>query len=227
MKRASPRIAQKGIKKYASNWVTSARKRKLVEKLANEGKIWNAVKSMYNIKQGNVSSREAVSMFFHPRYRKYNASKNIFVNKNNAERAIRRAISQKYIADILIPLAGNTRGGVDPRYLVNYGLKGANIKYAIINKNNKSLKALGLVQNFPNHRYINVIAGLKSYGHPMMNRILTNAGQKRVNLKAVTGALKNSNANNDPLVKWYMGKGFKRAGPLNLKSQLLPMSRIK
>ena len=98
-----------------------------------------------------------------------------------------------------------------------------------MNKNTGSLKALALVKNYPNSRYINVIAGYSSYGHPMMNRILKNAknaNKKRVNLKAVVQSTSNNKrANNDPLVKWYKSKGFVRTGTLN-SGQLLPMSKV-
>jgi hypothetical protein len=86
------------------------------------------------------------------------------------------------------------------------------------------MKAFALVKNKPNSRYINVISGFTSYGHPMMNRILANAqaaGKKRVNLQAV---VQTNSANNDPLVKWYMAKGFVKSG--NLSNSMLPMSRV-
>lgn len=223
--RASSRLAAKGLRTYAS-WFPVRTQKKIERKLRTKG-VWNAVRNLYNIEKGNVSSRMYVSKYFAPKHRKYNASKNVFVNGRNANRAIDRAIRQKYIANILVPFSGS-RGGVEPSYVVN-AIKNANVnKYAIINRNNKSLKAFALIKN-PNRnsRYINVIAGFTSYGHPMMNKILNNAraqGKNRVNLKAVVQTTNNnSKANNDPLVKWYMSKGFKRSGVLN-SGQLLPMS---
>lgn len=222
----SIRLASKGIKKLTSN--LPFRKKKRIEKLAESGEVWKAIRQLYNIEKGNVSARNIVRKEFRPKIRKYNASKNIFLNKNNAKKAIERSARHKNIANILVPLTGTSRGGVDPAYVVN-ALKNANIKYAIVNKNTGTLKALALLKNEPNSRYIDVIAAYTSYGHPMMNKILKNAknnGKKRVNLKAVVQSTsKNRNANNDPLVKWYRSKGFVRSGKLN-EGQLLPMSRV-
>ena len=226
MERASKRLALKSLKSYVRN--LPIRKKRNIEKTAEKAGVWSAVRKMYNVQKGNISVRNIVSRHFRPKYRKYNASKNNIMNKNNANRAIQRSIRHKNIANILVPLSGNSRGGVDPAYVVN-ALKNTNIKYAIVNKNTGSLKALALVKNYPNSRYINVIAGYSSYGHPMMNRILKNAknaNKKRVNLKAVVQSTSNNKrANNDPLVKWYKSKGFVRTGTLN-SGQLLPMSKV-
>lgn len=221
--RASLRVAQTSLKKLASELTPLKRKR--IEKILEKNKnVWKAVKSMYSIHEGNTSARLFVSNFFQPKIRKYSASKNSFVTGNNANRAIKRSITHKNIANMLIPLRSVKRGGVNPGYITT-ALKSANIKYAIVNKNGK-LKSFALLKNKPNHRYIDVISGYTSYGHPMMNRILANAktaGKKRVNLKAVTNTTNNTKANEDALVKWYMSKGFKRSGTLNA-NQLLPMS---
>lgn len=224
-RKSSLRLASKSIKKYTSSLPT--RKKKMIEKLTESGNVWKAVRKMYNIEKGEVeTARGLVRRYFRPKMRKYNALKNNIVNKNNANRAIQRSIRHKNIANILVPLAGNTRGGVHPGYVVN-ALKHANIKYAIVNRNSGSLKALALVKNSPNSRYINVIAGYSSYGHPMMNKILSNAkrnGKKRVNLKAVVQDPTRPNTN--LLVKWYKGKGFVPSGKFNSTEQLLPMSRV-
>lgn len=228
MERSSVRIASKSIKKHAHEKIHSVRKKRKIEKLTEAGNVWSAVKKLYDIEKGNVSVRDIVRRHFRPKMRKYNSTKNIIVNKNNANRAIQRSIRHKNIANILIPLSGNSRGGVDPAYVVS-ALPTTNIKYAIVNKNTGTLKALALVQNAPNSRYINVIAGYSSYGHPMMNKILKNAkaaNKKRVNLKAVVQSTSNNRyANNDPLVKWYKGKGFVRSGTMN-EGSLLPMSKV-
>ena len=227
MERASVRLAVKSIKKKTQN-ILPVRKKKRIEKLAEKEKVWNAVKQLYNIESGNVSSRNLVSPYFRPRPRKYNASKNKFITGNNANKVIRNSIKlNKNIADILVPLNGNSRGGVDPGYVAAV-LNTTNIKYAIVNTNGK-LKAIALVKNQPNSRYINVIAGYKSYGHPMMNKVLSNAkaaNKRRVNLKAVVQSTSlNKNANKDPLVRWYASKGFKRSGTLN-NTGLFPMSKV-
>lgn len=225
-RRGSIRLASKSIKKVASN--LPFRKKRRIEKLAESGDVWSAVRKLYNIEKGNVSVRNVVRRSFRPKMRKYNASKNEILNKNNANKAIMRSIRHKNIANILVPLSGNSRGGVDPAYVAN-AIKNTNIKYAIVNRNTGTLKALALVKNEPNSRYINVIAGYSSYGHPMMNKILSNArnaNKKRVNLKAVVQSTSmNKNANMDPLVRWYKSKGFVRSGKLN-EGQLLPMSRV-
>lgn len=223
--RASLRIAEKGIKKYAKNLPSTKRKR--IESILKKNKnIWTAVRSLYNVREGNTSSRNVVSSYFHPSMRKYNASKNTFVTGQNANRAIQRSITHKNIVNMLVPLHGVKRGGVHPGYVIN-AMKKANIKYAIVNENGK-LKSFALLKNNPNSRYINVISAFTSYGHPMMNKILENAksaGKLKVNLKAVTNTMNNSRANQNALVKWYMSKGFKRSGALN-KNQLLPMSHV-
>lgn len=225
-RRGSIRLASKGIKKIATN--LPFRKKRRIEKLTESGNVWSAVRQLYNIQKGNVSARNIVRRQFRPKMRKYNSSKNIILNKKKANRPIQRSIRHKNIANILVPLTGNSRGGVDPAYVVN-AIKNTNIKYAIVNRNTGSLKALALVKNEPNSRYINVIAGYSSYGHPMMNKIIKNAkiaNKKRVNLKAVVQSTnKNRNANMDPLVRWYKSKGFVRSGTLN-SGQLLPMSRV-
>lgn len=224
-KRASERIALKGIKNFVRN--LPIRKKKNIEKTAQQKGIWNAVRKMYNVESGNISSRNVVSRFFRPKFRKYNVSKNIILQGNNANRAIQRSIRRKNIANILVPLHGNSRGGVDPAYVASV-LNSTNIKYAIVN-NSGSLRALALVKNSPNSRYINVIAGYTSYGHPIMNKVLKNAknaNKKRVNLKAVVQSTSNNkNANKDPLVRWYMSKGFVRSGRLN-NTGLFPMSKV-
>ncbi len=224
--RASVRISKKKIEKHAAA-VLPLRRRKRIEKILKEKEnLWTAVKSMYNISAGNVSSRNLVSTYFHPKIRKYDASKNRFVTGKTANRVIKRSITHKNIANMLMPLHGVQRGGVFPGYAM-YAIKNANVKYALVNDTGK-LRAFALLKNNPKNssRYIDVIAAFTSYGHPMMNKILANSkaiGKKRVNLKAVTNTTNNSKANNDPLVKWYMSKGFKRSGPLG-KDQLLPMS---
>ncbi len=220
-KRASVRIATKGITKT----LPSKRIRKRVEGiLKKRGNVWAAVRNLYNIKQGNVSSRDVVSPYFHPVYRKYNPTQNKFLKDRNAIKAIKRSIYKKNIANMLVPLHGVKRGGVHPGYVV-HALENANTKYAIVNEKG-NLRSFSLVKNYPNSRYINVIAAIPSYGHPMMNKILNNAkrdGKEKVNLKAVTDTKNNQKANNDALVRWYKTKGFERSGSLNSNS-LLPMS---
>ena len=225
--RASMRLVKKVLLEHASK--LPALKRKRVERMMTEYKnVWPTVQFMYNINSGNTSARNRVSKVFHPIHRKYNTSRNKILSNNNANRAIKRSIVRKNIANILVPVTGGNRtgGGVNPGYVAN-ALKNKNLKYAIVNVSNGKLKALALVNNKPNSRYVNVIAGLRGYGHPMMNKILNNAkaaGKKRVNLKAVTNVTNNSKANNVPLVKWYVAKGFRRTGTLN--NGLLPMSRF-
>lgn len=221
--RASLRVAERGIKKYAANYLP-VRKRKRVEKLLKErANIWNAVRSMYNIGGGNVSSRNVVSMYFHPTVRKYNSTKNSFVTGKKANRVIKRSIVKKNIANMLVPLHGVQRGGVSSSYVLN-AVKKANVKYALVNESGKMLRAFALIKNRPNaSRYINVISAVTSYGHPMMNKVLANAkalGKSRVNLKAVV--TNSTNPSSDPLVQWYAGKGFKPSGVY--KNDLLPMS---
>mgnify|MGYP006286596903 CR=1 FL=1 len=75
-------------------------------------------------------------------------------------------------------------------------------------------------------RFIDVIGDYPGYGSSLMNRIISNAkanGKKYVNLKAVTTALNNKNAESYPLVKWYKSKGFVKSGPLIKNEYLLPM----
>lgn len=226
--RASSRVAKKTIEKKISN--LPYRKRKRIEEILKKENVnlWTAVRRMYNLETGNVSAREGVSSFFKPKPVKYNPSVHMFAR--SPKRAIIRAITNKSIANITVPIYGNTsRGGVNPAYVAN-AIKNKSVKYAIVNKSGK-LQAFSLVKDkYPteNARYINVIAAYPSYGHPMMNKILSNAksrGYKRVNLKAVTATTNNSKANENALVKWYRSKGFVRSGTLN-KNQLLPMSHV-
>jgi hypothetical protein len=132
--------------------------------------------------------------------------------------------------NIVVPFTGNNigaakRGGVNPEYVQN-AVKTANMKYATVGTNGR-LKAFALIKSkSPNSRYINVIGAFPGYGHSLMNKIINNARTnkiKKINLKAVTHVKSNMNANRDPLVRWYMGKGFSRSGPLN-SEELLPMS---
>lgn len=221
--RASVRLAVKGVKQYAAAYLP-VRKRQRVEKLLKESaNIWNAVRSMYNIGGNNLSSRFTVSSYFHPTVRKYNAAKNKFVTGKKANRVIKRSIVKKNIANMLVPLHGLNRGGVSTSYVIS-ALKKANVKYALVNESGKRLRAFALLKNNPNSsRYINVISAITSYGHPMMNKVLSNAktlSKKRVNLQAVVH--NTTNPINDPLVKWYAAKGFKPSGTYN--GGLLPMS---
>ncbi len=229
--RASSRIAGKYIKNYAS-WLP-IRKQKEVSKLLSSGKVWHAVRSMYN-KGGNTSSRTGISTHFFPNPGKYNDSKNKIIstransNKRTVNKAINRSIGNKSIVNIVIPLTGNTttkRGGVNPEYVEN-AVKHASIKYATMG-NNGRLKAFALIKTkSPTSRYIDVIGAFPGYGHSLMNKIIHNAKVnqlKKINLKAVTHVKSNKNANTDPLVKWYMGKGFARSGSLN-REGLLPMT---
>lgn len=220
--RASVRFAIKAIRKYAEERGIKGIQKKLIERNLKKGEIWEATRKTYN---NNTHARNIVSSVFRPKYR-YNPSQNVIINnKRNVNKVLTKSLLNKHIYDILIPLTGLQRGGVDPSY-VNFARKHANIKYAIVNKNTRNIRGLGLINNhYPeqNVRYINVIAGYPSYGHAMMNRIISNArrnGRKRVNLKAV---VQGSNANQDPLVKWYKAKGFVRSGNLTSNS-LLPMS---
>lgn len=221
--RASVRIAKKSVKKYAEDSLPPLKRKRIESILKRNNNVWTAVKRMYNVSGGNVSSRNIVSPYFQPTMRKYNASKNRFVTGQNANRAIKRALIHKNIVNMLVPFRGS-RGGVHSGYVEN-ALKHTNIKYGIVNDKGK-LKSFALVKNSPNSRYINVISGYTSYGHPMINKVISNArnaGKKRVNLKAV---LQNKNKpNNDPLVKWYSGKGFKPSGNAT-NNYLFPMSRV-
>lgn len=225
--RASIRVAKKKIKKYASDYLPVRKRQRIEKMLKGRANVWGAVKSMYNIGAGNVSSRNVVSTYFHPRIRKYDATKNRFVTGKKANRVIQRSVVQKNIANMLVPLHGVQRGGVSTAYVIK-AVKNANVKYALVNESGKKLRAFALLKNNPKNlsRYIDVIAAFTSYGHPMMNKVIANAktlGKSRVNLKAVTNTTNNSKANNDALVKWYMSKGFKRSGKLG-NDQLLPMS---
>lgn len=220
--RASVRVAVKGLRKHAEEYGIGGIKKKRMERQLKKGKVWEAIRETYG---NNTAARNAVSAAFRPKYR-YNPSQNVILNnKRNVNKILERSLLNKHIHDILIPMVGLQRGGVEPSY-VNFARKHANIKYAIVNKNTRNIRGLGLINNhYPeqNVRYINVIAGYPSYGHAMMNRIISNArrnGRKRVNLKAV---VQGSNTNQDPLVQWYKGKGFVRSGNLGANS-LLPMS---
>jgi hypothetical protein len=228
--RASPRIAKRHLTAYAS-WLP-IRKQKEVSKLLAKNQIWPATRCMYN--KSNTSSRIGISPCFFPAPPKYNVTKNRIVstrptsNKRTVNRAIQKSINNKSIVNIVVPLTGNTtkkRGGVNPEYVQN-AVRNANIRYATVGNNGK-LKAFAFIKTTsPNSRYINVIGAYQGYGHSLMNKIINNARINRlrkINLKAVTHVTKNSNANNDPLVKWYKGKGFVRSGQLN-NEQLLPMS---
>lgn len=223
--RASVRVAVKGLRTHATEQGIKGIKKKRMEKQLKKGNVWKAVRETYN---QNTEARGAVSAVFRPKHR-YNPSKNdIINNKRNVNKAITKSIINKNIYDILIPMVGLKRGGVDPSYVKNHALKNANMKYAIVNKNTRNLRALGLIKNhYPeqNVRYIDVIAGYTSYGHPMIEKIIENArrnGRKRVNLSAV---IQGNNPNQDPLVQWYKGKGFVRSGNLTSNS-LLPMSLV-
>lgn len=229
--RASARIAGKHIKAY-STWLPKS-KQKEVSKLLSAGKVWSAVRSMYN-KTGNTTARIGISSHFFPKPGKYNASKNRILstrpnsNRRTVNRRINNSVYNKSIVNIVVPLTGNTnqkRGGVNPDYVQN-AVKHANIKYATVGTNGR-LKAFALIKSkSPNSRYIDVIGAFPGYGHSLMNKIINNARtnkMSKINLKAVTHVKANKNANSDPLVRWYMGKGFSRSGPLN-SEELLPMS---
>jgi hypothetical protein len=221
--KASLRIAERSIKKYASDYLPSSKMKRIESMLKKNANVWKAVRSMYNVKEGNTSSRNVVSPYFRPKVRKYNATKNRFLNGRSANRAINRAATNRSLLNMLVPLQGAQRGGVHSGYVLN-AKKHANIKYALVNENGR-LKSFALVKNSPNSRYINVISAFTSYGHPMMNKIISNArtsGKNRVNLKAV---IQTNTPNNDPLVKWYMSKGFKKSGNMN-SEHLLPMSLV-
>jgi len=220
--RASLRVAVKGLRTHAEEYGIRGMKKKRMERQLKKGKVWEAIRETYN---ANTAARNAVSPAFRPKYR-YNPSQNVILNnKRNVNKVLTKSMLNKHIHDILIPMVGLQRGGVEPSY-VNFARKYANIKYAIVNKNTRNIRGLGLINNhYPekNVRYINVIAGYPSYGHAMMNRIISNArrnGRKRVNLKAV---VQGSDPNQDPLVHWYKSKGFVRSGNLGANS-LLPMS---
>ena len=230
-KRASKRLAGKYLKPY-STWLPVS-KQKEVSKLLNSGKVWNAVRSMYTI-TGNTSARTGISRHFFPKPAKYNASRNRIVstrvNKRTTNKAIKRSIKNKSFINIIQPpLTGNNntkrRGGVNSEYVIN-AVKNSSMRYATVGPNRR-LKAFALIKNkTPNSRYINVIGAFPGYGHSLMNKIIQNGKNNklnRINLKAVTHVIANKNANNDPLVRWYMSKGFVRSGPLN-NEQLLPMS---
>lgn len=230
--RASERIAGKYLKAYAS-WLP-IRKQKEVSKLLKSGKVWPAVRSLYNKSGNNLSARVGISKYFHPNPGKYNASRNKIIStrsngaKRTVNRALNRATNNKTIMNIVMPISNTNsaskpkRGGVNPEYVQN-AVKAASIKYVTLG-NNGRLKAFALIKSrTPNSRYINVIGAFPGYGHSLMNKIIQNARNNklnRVNLKAVTHA---KNVNTDPLVRWYMGKGFSRSGSLNSEA-LLPMS---
>lgn len=220
--RASARIAAKTIIGKA----TSLRKRKELASLVKKGHIWNAVRKLYKNKEGeNVYVvRQGVHPHFYPLPPKYNASTNtIHRNNRTAKYSINRAIKNKTIMDIVVPLIGKgaSGAGVNPAYVAN-AFKRTNMRYATVGK--RRLKAFAFVLN-PNRntRYIDVIGAFPGYGSSLMNRILSNAktnGKKYVNLSAVTNGVNNKNANSYPLVKWYMSKGFVRSGPLKSNSTL-------
>jgi hypothetical protein len=221
--RASTRLVAKSLKSKA----TSARKKQRVSSLVSKGKVWSAVRSLYA--PNNVARvREGVSEYFYPLPAKYNASKNT-IHRNNrvTNRAIQKALLNRSMINIVIPLVGKgAKGaGVNPGYIQN-AFKNANVKYATVG-NNRRLKAFAFVKNTgPNSRYIDVIGAFPGYGSSIMNRVLKNAknnGKKYVNLQAVTNVENNKNANSYPLVKWYMSKGFVRSG--TLANSLLPMRR--
>ena len=229
--RASSRIAKKTIRNL-STWYPKRTQTAIAKYLARN-EIVPAMRIMYNLNTGNVSSRIGINPVHYPKIPKYNASRNRILstrptsNRRTVERAFNRSFSNKSFVNIVDPITrGNAskRGGVNPAYIQN-AYKNASTKYATVGTNRK-LKAFALIKNKPNSRYINVIGAFPGYGHSLMNKIINNAkknGLKRINLKAVTHVTANKNANNDPLVKWYAGKGFVRAGPLN-NGQLLPMS---
>lgn len=224
--RASLRIAKKTIEKKLNTY--SSRKKREVKSLLSKNKIWAATRKLYVPGNSNVSSREGVSRFFYPLPPPYNASRNIITrNKRNVNKVLNTAIKNASLVDIVIPLVGAGAKGasVNPGYIEN-AAKTSNMKYATIG-NNRRLKAFALLLNTNrNSRFIDVIGAYPGYGSSLMNRIISNAkanGKKYVNLKAVTTALNNKNAESYPLVKWYKSKGFVKSGPLIKNEYLLPM----
>lgn len=220
--RASARIAAKTIIGKA----TSLRKKRELASLVKKGHVWNAVRKLYKSKEGeNVYiAREGIHPHFYPLPPKYNATRNTIHRNNRAAKySINRAIKNKSIMDIIVPLVGKgaSGAGVNPAYVAS-AFKSTNMIYATVGK--RKLKAFAFIKNpTRNTRYVDVIGAFPGYGSSLMNKILSNAknnGKKYVNLSAVTNGVNNKNANSYPLVKWYSSKGFVRSGTLKSNSTL-------
>lgn len=194
------------------------RARRNVNAALERGEPWTAVRAMYPL--FGTKARDLVSPAFRPQVRAN--SGNRIVRGVNTSRPFSNAVRNGTLVDILQPLNGGNRGGVNPNYTIHQ-YRVNPIKYAVVGPNRK-LKGIALLVNRRNgSRYIDVIAGFKGVGHVLMNRILANAksqGKKYVNLSAVAH---NPNIAQNSLVKWYMAKGFKLKTGMRNKNNLVPM----
>lgn len=218
-----PRIPVRGSVRLSSKRLSTltprlnVKVRPAFKKALNTGQVWNAVRETYGTMNPEVA-RKLVSPGLYPRPR-YESTNQIKRNRN-VNQIFRHATQTRSLVNIVMPVAGGSRGGVNPGYAVNVYHSNP-IRYAIVGKNG-TMKGFALLKNRQNgSRYINVIAG-PGVGHQLMNKVLANAranGKTRVNLSAVS--------HNDPavnaLVKWYKGKGFVQTGNRN-SNGLVPMS---
>jgi hypothetical protein len=113
----------------------------------------------------------------------YNASRNTILTNKNARQAVRRSVASGIILDMVEPIAG--KGGINSKY-INYALnKRVNPRaYAIVNGNGRKTRAFILWRNTPKYRYVNVLAGKRTYGAPIMARMIANSN-KNIRLQAV------------------------------------------
>lgn len=188
------------------------------EKALKSGQVWNAVRETYGSRNPH-NARKLVSPGLYPRPR--HESTNQIKRNGNVNQYFRHALKTRSLVNIVMPVAGGNRGGVNPGYAANAYHRNP-IRYAIVNKRGE-MKGFALLKNRANgSRYIDVIAG-PGVGHQLMNKVLANArasGKVRVNLSAVSRNDPNVNA----LVQWYKGKGFVITGARN-SNGLVPMSR--
>ena len=141
----------------------------------------------------------------------YNASRNTILTNREARQAVRRSVASGTILNMVEPIAG--KGGINSKY-INYALnKSVNPRaYAIVN--GKKTRAFILWRNTPRYRYVNVLAGKRTYGAPIMARMIANSN-KNIRLQAVR----------EPgLLRFYSRFGF---APIRGKQSknLVPMIR--
>jgi hypothetical protein len=233
--RGRPRLPVKGSVRIAKRRLTALElplhKKSIMQRHLNQGKVWNAVRQTYSHYDPRYT-RSLVAPAFKPRWR--SQANNTFLRNKHANYSIRKANKTEQLTNIVLPIHGNgNRGGVNSGYVMRV-LRNNPIKYAIVGSNGM-LKGFALLKNIRvNHsRYIDVIAG-PGVGHTLMNKIISNAKankKSRINLKAVISQnilnkinRGNATVNNNKLVQWYKGKGYKVRGALNFYNGLQPMS---
>jgi hypothetical protein len=146
----------------------------------------------------------------------------ILTPSNNVRNKIAEfnSVRRGQLVGMLVPLGG--KGGVRPGYYFSAANKNLNpIAYGIVPKNGtKVVKAFAFLRNMNGgaYRYLNLIAAAPvnrgGYGSALLKKILENAKNRPVHLKAVNG-----------VANFYRRFGFVNNGPKNQEG-LQPMKRV-